>query len=122
MSRNTVFIQANARQMLGAKISAESFRKASKAPDSFDVAIMDAEDYPRLMRKGQSILRAGVVRQWDPDDLQSFTPLRFAPPKLMGYQGKAVVVDPDCFGVGDVADCSTATWVENGDGRRSFRA
>ena len=104
MSRNTVFIQANARQMLGAQISAESFKKASKAPDSFDVVIMDAEDYPRLMRPGQSILRAGVVRQWDPDDLQSFTPLRFAPPKLMNYQGKAVVVDPDCFGVGDVAE------------------
>lgn len=104
MSRNTVFIQANARQMLGAKISAESFKKASAKPDSFDVVIMDAADYPRLMAHGQSILRAGVVRQWDPDDLQSFTPLRFAPPKLMNYQGKAVVVDPDCFGVGDIAE------------------
>ena len=41
---------------------------------------------------------------WDPDDLQSFTPLRFAPPKLMGYEGRAVVTDPDCFGVGDVAE------------------
>lgn len=104
MSRNTVFIQANARQMLGAKISAESYKKASANPDSFDVVIMDAADYPRLMQGGQSILRGGVVRQWDPDDLQSFTPLRFAPPKLMGWKGRAVVTDPDCFGVGDVAE------------------
>jgi hypothetical protein len=103
-SRNTVFIQANARQMLGAKISALSYKKASNRPDSFDVRIMDAADHPRLMRSGQSILRAGHVREWDPDDLQSFTPLRFAPPSLMQFQGKAVVTDPDCFGVGDVAE------------------
>ena len=103
-ARNTVFIQANARQMLGAKISAQSYRKASNRPDSFDVKIMDAAKFPRLMRPGQSILRAGHVRDWDPDDLQSFTPLRFAPPHLMKFQGKAVVTDPDCFGVGDVAE------------------
>jgi hypothetical protein len=104
VTRNTVFVQANARQMLGAKISAQSYKKASNRPDSFDVVIMDAASYPRLMRPGQSILRAGHVRDWDPDDLQSFTPLRFAPPSLMKFQGKAVVTDPDCFGVGDVAE------------------
>jgi len=103
-ARNTVFIQANARQMLGAKISAQSYRKASSRPDSFDVTIIDAADFPRLMQSGQSILRAGHVRDWDPDDLQSFTPLRFAPPSLMQFQGKAVVTDPDCFGVGDIAE------------------
>lgn len=103
-ARNTVFIQANARQMLGAKVSAASYRKASRRPDSFDVRIMHAADYPRLMQEGQSILRAGYIRAWDPDDLQSFTPLRFAPPSLIGYDGKAVVTDPDCFGVGDVAE------------------
>ncbi|MCY7271397.1 MAG: hypothetical protein LH485_05005 [Sphingomonas bacterium] len=100
----TVFIQANARQMLGAKISALSYKKASARPDSFNVRIIDAAEYPRLMASGQSILRGGHVRSWDPDDLQSFTPLRFAPPKMMGWKGKAVVTDPDCFGVGDIAD------------------
>ena len=87
MTRNTVFIQANARQMLGAKISALSYKKASRRPDSFDVSNMDAAKYPRLMQQGQSILRAGHVRQWEPDDLQSFTPLRFAPPSLMTFEG-----------------------------------
>ena len=99
-----VFIQANARQMLGARISALSYKKASRRPDSFDVSIMNTADYPRLMQPGQSILRAGHVREWDPDDLQSFTPLRFVPPSIMGFTGKAVVTDPDCFGVGDVAE------------------
>ncbi len=102
--KNMVFIQANARQMLGARISALSYKKASNRPDSFDVRIMDAAQWPRLMQPGQSILRAGHIRRWDPDDLQSFTPLRFAPPSLMQFQGKAVVTDPDCFGVGDVAE------------------
>lgn len=102
--KRAVFIQTNKKQLLGARISAYSYKRNSKRPESFEVHLMHAEDYPRLMQPGQSILRAGHVRDWDPDDLQSFTPTRFAPPKLMGYEGKAVVTDPDCFGVGDVAD------------------
>lgn len=100
----TVFIQANARQMLGARISAYSYKRNSRSPESFDVRIMTIEDFPRLKQPGQSILRGGHIREWDPDDLQSFTPLRFAPPTLMGFDGRAVVTDPDCFGVGDVAE------------------
>ncbi len=99
----TVFIQANDRQLLGAKISAHSYKKSSARPDSFDVKIIRVQDFPRMMRSGQSILRAGHVRPWEPDDLQSFTPLRFAPPTLMNFEGRALVTDPDCFGVGDVA-------------------
>ena len=102
--KRAVFIQTNKKQLLGAKISAYSYKRNSKRPDSFEVHIMHAEDYPRLMQKGQSIRRADIVRDWDPDDLQSFTPTRFAPPKLMDYQGRAVVTDPDCFGVGDIAE------------------
>jgi hypothetical protein len=40
--------------------------------------------------------------EWRCDDLQSFTPLRFHPPEAMGFRGRAVVVDPDVFAVGDV--------------------
>lgn len=104
MTRNTVFIQTNDKQKLGAKISAESFKAASAKPDSFNVVIMEAKDFPKLAQEGQSILRGGHIRDWDPTDLQSFTPTRFAPPKLMGWKGRAVVVDPDCFAVGDVAE------------------
>ena len=100
----TVYIQANDRQLLGAKISAHSYKRNSASSDSFDVQIMHVRQFPRLMREGQSILRAGTVRPWDPDDLQSFTPLRFAPPSLMRFKGRALVTDPDCFGVGDVAE------------------
>lgn len=100
----TVFIHANDRQMLCARISAYSYTRNSRRPDDFDVKIVHVRDYPRLMEGGQSILRDGHVREWDPDDLQSFTPLRFAPPTLMNFEGRAIVTDPDCFGVGDVAE------------------
>jgi hypothetical protein len=104
VTKDTVFIQANARQMLGARISAFSYRRNARVPGSFDVRILDLAKWPRLMREGQTILRAGHIRDWDPDDLQSFTPLRFAPPQVMGFKGKAVVTDPDIFGVGDVGE------------------
>lgn len=100
----TVFVQANARQMLGARISAYSFKRNSRVPEDFDVRILSANDFPWLMRTGQTVLRDGFVRAWDPSDLQSFTPLRFAAPSLTGFEGRAVVVDPDCFAVDDVAE------------------
>jgi len=100
----TVFVQANDRQLMGARISAYSYKRASRAPAAFDVRIMRIEDFPRLMRPGRSLLRGGHIREWDPDDLQSFSPLRFAPPGLMDFEGRALVTDPDCFGVGDVAE------------------
>ena len=102
--RPTVFVHTNDRQMLCARISAYSYKRNSRRPDGFDVRIFHVRDYPRLMESGQSILRDGQIRAWDPDDLQSFTPLRFAPPSLMDFEGRAVVTDPDCFGVGDVAE------------------
>ena len=42
------------------------------------------------------------MRPWLNEDLQSFTPLRFAPPELMNYEGRAVVMDPDIFAIGDI--------------------
>lgn len=102
--KRTVFIHANDRQMLGARISAHSYRRNAREPGSFDVKILDVRDHPRLLQRGRTILRAGHVREWDPDDLQSFTPLRFYPPQAMGFEGLAVITDPDIFGVGDVGE------------------
>ena len=98
-----VFIQANARQMLGARISAHSFRRNARDPETFDVRILTTDDFPRLKQPGQQILRGGKVIDWDVNDLQSFTPLRFAPPQLMGFQGLALVTDPDVFCVRDAS-------------------
>ncbi len=98
-----VFIHTNERQWLGAQLSAYSMRRNSAHAEAFDIRFIHVKDYPFLQaREGQPFLRGGVTRTWRMDDLQSFTPLRFMPPKLMNYEGRALLVDPDVFAVGDV--------------------
>ncbi len=98
-----VFIHTNHKQIVGAKVAEYALRRNSTHNDKFEVRIIQTEDYPWLREfDGQLYLRDGVKRVWLYDDLQSFTPLRFVPPKLMGYHGRAVVIDPDIFAVGDV--------------------
>ena len=103
----TVVIHTNDKQMLGALVSAHSFRRNSRNSDAFDVRIVNAKDFPELQERGHSLLRGGHVREWNPDDLQSFTPVRFAIPGLLGYKGLALVTDPDVFAVGDAAELFT---------------
>lgn len=98
-----VFIQTNDQQWLGALVSAYSLKRNSKNPDAFDIEIMHVRDFPFLAAKEQqTYLRGGTKRVWRIADLQSFTPLRFLPPALMGHEGRAVVIDPDIFAVGDI--------------------
>jgi hypothetical protein len=98
-----VFVHTNEKQWLGALVAEYSFRRNSRNPTAFDVKFIHTRDYPFLAAKeGQSFLRGGTQRVWRMDDLQSFTPLRFMPPKLMNWEGRAVVTDPDVFAVGDV--------------------
>ena len=101
--KNTVFIHTNAKQMVGAIVGRHSLKRTSADPDSFDVRIASREDFSFFDAfEGRKFLRAGTWRAWENADLQSFTPVRFTPPKLMGYQGRAIVIDPDVFAVGDV--------------------
>jgi len=100
-----VFIQTNAKQKLGALVGAYALKRNSANPDAFDVRIMHHADFPFFAAmEGKPFLREGVTRIWRNDDLQSFTPLRFMPPELMGYRGRAVVIDPDIFAVGDISE------------------
>ena len=100
-----VFIQTNPRQMLGALVSRYSLTRNSAHAHRFEVRLIDASQQPfMLAREGQLYLRDGERRRWMNDDLQSFTPLRFMPPQLMGYRERALVIDPDVFAVGDVWD------------------
>jgi hypothetical protein len=98
-----VFIHTNERQMVGALVSQYSLNRNSRSPDAFEVRLLHTDDHPFLAaRQGQEFLRDGGRRVWRMADLQSFTPLRFMPPEAMGYQGRAIVIDPDVFAVGDV--------------------
>lgn len=103
MSDYCVFIHTNHKQWIGALVAQYSMKRQSAHAERFDVRIIHHKDYPFFREmEGKPFLRDGVERIWRNEDLQSFTPLRFMPPALMGYQGRAVVVDPDIFAVGDV--------------------
>jgi hypothetical protein len=105
MTDHCVFIHTNHKQITGALVAEHSLRRNSKNNEKFDVRIIHHKDYPFFAaREKQLYLRDGMKRPWLNDDLQSFTPTRFMPPELMGYSGKAVVIDPDVFAVGDVWD------------------
>lgn len=101
--RPCVFIQTNEKQVVGALVAQHALKRHSPHAGSFDVRILHTADFPVLRaRDGQRYRRDGVMRTWRYDDLQSFTPLRFLPPQLMGYAGRALVIDPDVFAVADV--------------------
>lgn len=101
--QNCVFIQTNHKQITGAIVAQHALRRYSQHNDKFDVRIIEKKDYPYFdAREGQLYLRDGVKRVWLNDDLQSFTLTRFMPPELMGFQGRAVVIDPDVFACADV--------------------
>lgn len=104
MSRSaTVFIHTNPKQMLGAIVAAHALRRNSRHPDRFAVEILSTESYPFLQSyEGRTYTFGGRPRVWRNGDLQSFTPLRFAPPEHMGYADRAIVIDPDVFAVGDI--------------------
>lgn len=103
--RPCVFIHTNHKQILGALVGAYSLRRQSTRNELFDVCLIRHADHQFLhAREGDTFLRDGYDRVWRNEDLQSFTPLRFMPPELMGYQGRAAVIDPDVFAVGDVWD------------------
>ncbi|MCX7628938.1 MAG: hypothetical protein N2038_01670 [Geminicoccaceae bacterium] len=99
-----VFVHTNHKQYIGALVSAYSMKRNSRSPDAFDVRLIEHATYKEFFDRyeGREYRRDGSTRRWLNDDLQSFTPLRFKPPELMGYQGRAVVVDPDVFAVQDV--------------------
>ena len=100
---HAVFIQTNPKQLTGALVAEHALRRYSQHNDSFEVRLINSEDYPWFRaREGQQYLRDGAHWEWLNDDLQSFTPTRFMPPELMGYRGRAVVIDPDIFAAADI--------------------
>jgi hypothetical protein len=108
LNKPTVFIHTNNQQIVGALLGAYSMKRASKHPDAFDVRLIRLEDTPHLLkREGKSYVRKGRAAIWHNEDLQSFSPLRRMVPQLMGFNGRAVVTDPDIFAVGDIYELLT---------------
>ena len=98
-----IYIHTNSKQLIGALVARHTLQRNSRKPERFDVEIITAESFPALTRReGLPYLREGEPAIWRNDDLQSFAPLRFAVPELMGYTGRAVVIDPGVFALGDI--------------------
>ena len=98
-----VFIHTNHKQWIGALVAAYALKRNSNHSEKFEIRIIHHRDYSFFSdREGQTYLRDGVNRSWLNNDLQSFTPLRFIPPELMGFKGRAVVIDPDIFALDDI--------------------
>ncbi len=53
---------------------------------------------------GVRFRRGSQLPIYDPHELQSFTLSRFMPPELMGFSGRALVIDPDVFALADVGE------------------
>jgi hypothetical protein len=101
----TYWIHSNHKQLVGALVAKYSVEKNTKNKDKFDVKIVELASHPALSRRhGQPFLREGVWPKWNNEDLQSFTPLRYLPPELMGFEGRCMIVDPDVFALADVWD------------------
>ena len=98
-----VYIQANDHQLVPAQVAAYSLRTRSRDPGRFDVRLLRLEETPELCRRDrQSFHRFGKRHTWRIEDPQSFELLRRCPPQLMGFRGRALVLDPDIVALGDV--------------------
>ena len=91
-----IYIQSNPQQELAAKISLFSFKKYGFN----NVEILKLHEFSSLKNKfGKKYLSLGRFVKYDPHDLQSFTFLRFIPPKI--HNDFCLVIDPDVFAVKD---------------------
>jgi len=104
-ARPTVVIHTNEQQMVAALVCAHSLKSRSKSPDLFDVRLLRLEETPHLYKRHNQTYFWGEGSPpwvWRRHDLQSFAPLRRMVPALLGFQGRALLLDPDVFAIGDV--------------------
>jgi hypothetical protein len=92
-----IFICSNENQLIGAKVAKNSITQRSNYCED-DVQIILESNVSQLNYFfSKPYLRGGRMIMFDKNDMQSFTLLRFYIPELMGYQGRALVIDPDIF-------------------------
>lgn len=104
--KREIFIQANYKQFLGARLAKFAMETRGKAREhGIPVTIVNVEENPTYMKYvGMTYRRGNETRTHDPSDLQFFTLSRFMPPELMNYEGRALVIDPDIFALSDIRE------------------
>ena len=106
--KSTVFIHTSCHEILAAKVAMYSHIRASKNLDKFDIKLIRLEDYPFILKyHDHRLIRNNKEAAWYKDVPQSFLPLRFLVPQIMGYEGRAVLTDPDIFAIADVYELLT---------------
>jgi hypothetical protein len=106
----TVVIHTNDPQLVAARVCAHPLKSSSRSPDRFDVRLLRLEETPHLYRRNNDPFvwwDGDAPSIWRRRDLQSFAPLRRLVPALLGFRGRALVLDPDVFAVGDVYELLT---------------
>src|SRR5271169_510518 len=104
-AKPTVFIHTNDQQMVAALVSAHALKSRSKSPELFDVRLLRLEETPYLYKRDNEKFiwwEGDPPSVWRRRNLQAFAPLRRLVPELLGFGGRALVIDPDVFAVGDV--------------------
>lgn len=105
MQKFGAFIQANKKQILGAKIAKYALEKrGGLRARGVPVTIMEVENVPAFQAFEGKPYRKGYAPFSLTGDLQSFTMTRFMPPELMNYEGRALVIDPDIFALSDITE------------------
>lgn len=92
-----IFICTNENQLIVAKVAKNSIIRRSKYSEN-DIEIIQASEVNKLSYFfSKPYLRQRRMIEFDKNDMQSFTLLRFYIPELMNFQGRALVLDPDIF-------------------------
>jgi len=90
-----IYIQSNPQQLAASKVAKYSFKNQGFE----NIEIINLEDNSLLKKKiGNKFKRNGKIISFDPNDLQSFTLLRFFPPKICKNK-YCLIIDPDVFAV-----------------------
>ena len=92
-----IFICSNENQLIGAKVAKNSIIQRSNYSEDDVQIILESTISQFSYFFSKPYLRGGRMKIFDKNDMQSFTLLRFYIPELMGYQGRALVIDPDIF-------------------------
>ena len=90
-----IFIQSNSQQLTAAKVAEYSFKKQGFE----DIEIIKLHEN-ELLKKNfrKKFKRNGKIISFNPNDLQSFTLLRFFPPEICNKR-YCLIIDPDIFAV-----------------------
>tara|TARA_A100001234_G_scaffold221403_1_gene237299 strand:- start:1515 stop:2360 length:846 start_codon:yes stop_codon:yes gene_type:complete len=99
--KQKIYICTNDEQLLCAKLAKFIIEKVNTHPIN-SIEIVHNRSFPVLKElSNQEYLRKGKREIYSPNDMQSFTFLRFAIPELMSFDGQALVIDPDIFLIKD---------------------